>query len=248
MREYRRLPLEKLDNARELGGFPTPGGVTAYGVFLRSEIPSSLTDGDIRFLKEYGLKMVIDFRGKMEIEKTPDVLAAEDWIEYLHMPMFDEAAARGVAKGSLEPLPADFSWGKHYIQMADSRKAWVKEVLEALAGCAAAALFHCTTGKDRTGIVAALLLGMCGVADNDIAADYCVSQVYLQDMYKTMSHLMPVGAGGDMSDPFFSTAPENILMLLRHLNSQYGGISEYVAACGVSGETVDKIREKLIRR
>ena len=241
MIRYRRLPLEKLDNARELGGFPAAEGVTAYGKYIRSEVPAALTGGDIAFLKEYGLKMVLDFRGSVELEKTPDVLAKEDWLEYVHLPMFDDTASRGMAGGRFAALPPDFSWGKYYVEMADARKPWVKSLLEAVARCDGAVLIHCTTGKDRTGIAAALLLGLCGVSDNDIAADYCVSQIYLQNMYKTMTHLMPTGSTSDMSDPFFSTAPENMLMLLEFMGKAYGGIAGYVRECGVAEETINAI-------
>lgn len=242
---YRRLPLDGLANARELGGFPMPGGATAYGKFIRSEIPAALTERDIEFLKNYGLKMVIDFRGSTEIAQTPDALAGLDWIEYINLPMFDEASARGAKKKSSEPLPANFSWGGHYVSMTDGAKPWVKNVLEAMARCDGAVLFHCTTGKDRTGIMTAMLLGLCGVADNDIIADYSVSQVYLQEMYKTMTHLMPPGTTSDMSDPFFSTAPENMLALLTHINEKYGGIPAYIESCGVLPQTEKELRKRL---
>ncbi len=244
MTHYRRLPLDGLNNARELGGFPTPYGATEFGVFLRCEVPSALTKRDIAFLRDYGVTDVIDFRGSLELERTPDVLAREPWLEYHHIPLFDEHAAKGAMPES-ERSQARFFWGDQYISMTESGKGWVREVLTTLAGAAGCAIFHCTTGKDRTGIITALLLGLCGVSGEDIAADYCISSLYLREMYEKMSFLMPAGRRGDFSDPFFSTAAENMQALLEHWNKTYGGIEGYVRACGVGDAAAAKIREKL---
>ena len=251
---YRRLPLEGLDNARDLGGYPCPDGVTRYGVFIRSELPSSLTAADLDYLKQLGLTTVLDFRGTPEIRTAPDVLSREDFVRYHHMPAFDEEVSRGADMGEKRPAPPDmdrasFQWGSHYAGMAEEHKAWVKSVLELLAEAPGAALFHCTTGKDRTGIITALLLGLCGVAREDIIADYCVSQVYLKTMYSTMRHLLPGGDEMELSDPFFSTAPENMETLLDHIDGKYGGIEPYLRnGCGVEEATLAALRAKLLER
>jgi len=244
---YRRLPLEGLLNARELGGFNIPGGVTRHGVFLRSEVPTRLSDGDLAFLRGYGLTTVIDFRSGVEIEKAPDRLASEGWVSYLHMPCIDEKAAQGAGKRE-HRVPggeAGFRWGDHYIIMAEEHRDWFRTVLEALSRAEGAALFHCTTGKDRTGLITAALLSLCGVSQADIVADYCVSQVYLKPLYRNMTHLMPPGFKADLSNPFFSTAPENMEALLEHMDRTYGGMAGFVADCGVSAETAEALRKKL---
>ena len=246
MGNYRRLPLDGLANARELGGFPCAEGSTAFGKYLRSEIPARLSEGDFAFLKEYGLKTVIDFRGGEEITRTADVLAACDWITYIHLPVFDEDVVRGSAQDMLKGMAADFSWGKHYIQMAESKKDWVKAVLDTIAGSEGVVLFHCTTGKDRTGIITAVLLGLCGVSEDDIAADYCVSEIYLREMYKSMSKYVPVDMEMDGPNPFLSTAWENMVTLLEYVYKTYGDMAGYVRDCGITQETVDAIRGKLI--
>ena len=246
MGNYRRLPLEGLANARELGGFPCPEGLTAFGRYLRSEVPARLSESDFTFFKEYGLKTVIDFRGGEEIAKTADVLSAQDWITYIHLPVFDENVVRGAAKDMLKDMSADFTWGKHYVQMAEEKKDWVKTVLETIAASEGVVLFHCTTGKDRTGIISAVLLGLCGVSESDIAADYCVSEIYLRDMFKAMSKYVPVDMDIEGSNPFLSTKWENMVMLLEYISRTYGGMAGYVRECGVAQETVDIIRGRFI--
>ena len=244
MSNYRRLPLSGLKNARELGGFPTRSGATKFGVFIRSELPQGLTEEDKLFLKEYGVKEDLDFRGSFEIEHTRDQLEGEDWIRYIHMPMFDITVAGGNSGVRRLIDDKDFTWGDHYIEMAETHKDWVKKVLERLSEAEGTVLFHCTTGKDRTGIITALLLGLCGVCREDIVADYCVSQVYLLPMFLRMQKFLD-GGGKSLEDPFFSTAPEHMVKLLDHIDKKYGGIEWYLSGCDTSAETITKLREKL---
>ena len=250
--QYRRLPLTGLHNARELGGWYTPEGLTQYGVFLRTEVPSEITEEDAAFLRGYGVTMDIDLRGGQELESMPDKLRDAPWCEYVHLSMFNQEVARGAgldkgkdaAAKSAAP-PKDFSWGALYARMADDHKDWVRGVFEALGRSTGIAMFHCTTGKDRTGIVSALLLGLCGVADEDIIADYCVSQVYLGWIYDRMKANLPPSSA-EQQDPFFSTSPKNMEMLLSHLHENYGGIPGYLRACGVSDELAARLKNRLL--
>ncbi len=251
---YRRLPLQGLCNARDLGGYPAENGrITKFGAFIRSEVPSHLTPEDMDFLKNYGVKMSIDFRGARELEKAPSRMAAAGWAEYRHCPMFNETVARGAGleqKGPVKPVPdGDDLWKKMYVSMAEEHKSWVKSALETAAGCSGAVMYNCTTGKDRTGMFSAFLLAIAGVGDLDIIADYCVSQVYLRPMYSTMFHLLPGRAtesGPDLSDPFFKTQPENMETLLEHFNKNYGGTRAYLASCGVTEDVMELLRNKLV--
>ena len=248
--EYRRLPLVGMHNARELGGWYTPEGVTRYGVFLRTEVPSAITEEDMAFLKDYGVTMDVDLRGEQELESMPDKLRDVPWCEYVHLPMFNTHVARGASAGngggpSEHFSPKDFSWGMLYSRMAENQKEWLRAVFEALGRCEGTAIFHCTTGKDRTGMVAALLLGVCGVADEDIIADYCVSQVYLGWIYDRMKSKMSEEKAAEQ-DPFFSTSPKNMETLLGYLRENYGGVREYLRTCGVTDELMDRLKARLL--
>ena len=249
-RKYRRLPLTGLNNCRELGGYAAGGGITKYGACLRSEVPSALTEDDIRFLKDYGLTTVIDLRSSFETKHIPDVLASMPWVEYINLPMFSEAAVAGanldVHDRKKTPFDDSFAWRNEYIRFAGDHKDWVRRVLEAVSKAPGAVLYHCTTGKDRTGIISAMLLGLCGVAEEDIIADYAVSQIYLKEMYRTMTHLLPEKDHGNIHHPFFSTAPANMEGLLEHIDREYGGCLPYLGACGVSDSVIAALRTKLV--
>ncbi|SHI19779.1 protein-tyrosine phosphatase [Sporobacter termitidis DSM 10068] len=248
---YRRLPLRRLYNARDLGGYPTrDGGTTRFGVFIRSDAPKNLTEGDLAFLKNYGVTDSIDFRGAREITAEPSCLRNVGWIRYLQSPTFNEQVAfatRGAGAGA-PPVSAFVDWGAKYIEMADDCMGWVRETLEFCAAADGAVLYHCTTGKDRTGIISALLLGLADVPEEDIIADYCVSEVYLRAVYEGLRAAFlkrfptePVS----LADPFFKTAPANMAALLAHLKDKYGGIGPYLAACGVKEVVCGQLRRRL---
>jgi len=247
-RHYKRLPLEGLCNARDLGGFATAGGgVTRYGVFVRSELPARLTEGDIRFIREYGLTLSMDLRSLEEIRRRPSLLAGqESWHKYVPRPLFDEYAA---AYDGIEPEKAgDFSWLPEYIQMAEKGKLWVRRNFQLAAQWEGGILYHCFTGKDRTGIFTAMLLGLCGVADLDIAWDYSISMICLAPVYQMIAEAgVFADAEGhtDTSRGFFLTSPDTMLGFLRHIRDTYGSMRDYVLSCGVREEEINAVVRRL---
>ena len=248
---YRRLPLEGLYNARDLGGYPAAGGkMTRYGVFVRSDAPLRLTEADLAYLRDFGVTLSVDFRGDREVTSEPSCLSgAAEWVTYLRSPAFNEQvafAARARAGGP--PVSTFVDWGEKYVEMAESCKAWVKSTLTYFSASGGAVLYHCTTGKDRTGIISALLLGLCGVSYEDIIADYCVSEVYLTPVYVRLADAFRRHWPRErvsLTDPFFKTAPANMAALLRHLDERYGGIPGYLADCGVPNGVSDALKDRL---
>ena len=170
----RRLMTRGLYNARDLGGLPTRDGkVTRFGVFVRSEAPVGLPREDIQYLKNYGVTASMDFRSTGEMEARPSDL--RNVMPYYPRPLFNEAAIIGAKK---PPMPKKLSWGEQYVSMAEESRQWAVDVLSIAAQCPGALLYHCTTGKDRTGLMTCYLLSIAGVERADIAADYCVSQIF----------------------------------------------------------------------
>lgn len=241
MLQYKRLPSKGILNLRDLGGYAIPGGRTKYGVFLRSAVPVELAEGDEQLIRACNVTIDIDFRSQQETDRLPDALVGLDGIQYLHMPMFDEAAAGGALQ--IKQVD-DFDWKKHYLRMADAHGAWYAEVIKAMAQGEGCMLFHCTTGKDRTGMIAALLLSICGVSEEDIVADYCVSEVYLRAMYEVMEDEGGFG-GGSIEAPFYRTAPEAMRAFLAHINNKYGGAESFLKIHGASDADIAAIRAKL---
>ena len=250
---YRRLPLEGLYNVRDLGGHPVPGGgATRFGRFIRSALPQGATDSDLAFLKDYGVTVSIDFRGDREVERQPSCFDGLPWIKYLRSPTFNAqvAFAAKASVGSSRPaMDAFVKWGEKYIELTDDCRDWVCATLTMMAASDGAVIYNCTTGKDRTGLISALLLGLAGVDYADIIADYCVSEVYLTAIYNELIAAYLArwpDREAKPENPFFKTAPENMSVLLAHLDGKYGGIEPYIRACGVGDDTIAKLRRQLI--
>ncbi len=260
----RRLMTKELYNARDLGGFPTADGrTTRFGVFVRSEAPCGLPREDIDYLRNYGVTASMDFRGTGEVEARPSDLSTI--LPYYHRPLFNEAAMgrgpggppgghHGGPHGGPGKMPG---WGETYKQMAEEARDWAKDVLTLAAENEGAMLYHCTTGKDRTGVMTCYLLSIAGVSREDIAADYCVSQVFLEPVFRRMRsgemRMGPPPGGGDgeqsappTGDDFFQTPASAMLTLIDYLTERYGGVVEYLRFIGVPESVMDRIREKLV--
>ncbi len=250
MIKTKRLPLKGLCNARDLGGFPCEGGLTCYGAFIRSEVPHRITDEDMAFLLAYGLTTSLDLRGKLESEEPPSRLRELEGHRYFLCPMVDDTAAAGSGPRPGSELELkEIDWRPVYIGMSERGKAWVKRTLELAAEAEGCVLYHCFTGKDRTGLFTALLLGLCGVEKRDIMGDYSLSMSNLRPFYEAMPH--PEGMAPtkeDMLTGFYRTDPITMEALLDHFEQNYGGVKGYVRACGVSEATIQRIRDKLIEK
>ena len=242
MKYLKHLPVEGLSNCRDLGGFACDGGVTRYGIFLRSEVPHQITEEGIRYLRAYGLTETMDLRGENEADYLPSRL--RDVLPYRIIPL------RGGAETfKKENLPqGEFSWDKVYIMRAIHHRDWVRDCVNACTEAEGCLLFHCTTGKDRTGILTCCLLGALGVSREDIAADYCLSQVYLQDMFAAMRDGSLVIAEGrtHFEDYVFQTPFTAMTTFYDFLTAEFGSVRNYLLDIGVTEETLDKLKEKLV--
>lgn len=250
----RRLMTKGLFNARDLGGFPTKDGrTTKFGVFVRSEAPVELPEEDIAYLRCYGITASMDFRSTGECVARPSDL--REILPYYHRPLFHEAA---IAAAQPQPLE-NISWGAQYISMAEESRDWAVDVLTIAAENPGALLYHCTTGKDRTGLMTCYLLAIAGVERADIAADYCVSQLFLEPVYEKMragavrlgtqlegeavQRMLP-----NLDESFFQTPASAMLTLIDDLASRYGGVTAYLRDIGVNADVMEKIRRKFTEK
>ncbi len=259
--KYKRIPLETMVNVRDLGGYAAMDGtVVRYGKFLRGDCPAGISESDIRFLKEYGITLSIDLRGCDETEKIPSGLKGIEGHTYKHCPILvgqpilhsGRGENSGQANRPHEQLKAEdnFDLGDSYIDIAENAKSWVKQVIELCAYWDGGVIYHCFLGKDRAGIISALLLGACGVCDTDIIMDYCASMICLRRKYESMNpeFLPKIRGRPDYKWGFFGSVPESMDALLCHLTERYGGVAGYLIDCGVSAKAVDALRYKLLEK
>lgn len=235
----RRLTIEGLCNARDLGGYPTAGGgVTRFGVFVRSEAPCGLTADAVRALRDYGVCTTADLRGLSEIELRPSDL--QDEMAYFMCPLAGDAESFSLNEA--------VEWSSVYIRRAEDNRAWARQVLELAAAQTGCFLFHCTTGKDRTGMIACFLLAIAGVSREDIAADYCLSEVYLQPVFAAMrdGQVQVRKNGCVYDDSIFHTPFTAMAALEDYLCARYGSVVGYLRTAGVADSVMEAIREKFV--
>jgi protein-tyrosine phosphatase len=180
MQPQRRLDFPELLNARDLGGCPTIDGAgTRWRSLLRADDLAQLTPQGLEALRNYGVTTVLDLRWSDEARRYPSQLRQVlPEVRYLHLPLLtdteDEWRRRSGEVNKEE-------WNSVALRRAG---AGVRQVLTAIAGAAPGPLlFHCVAGKDRTGLVAALLLAIAEATPQAIACDYAESGPNLRDGY-----------------------------------------------------------------
>ena len=243
----RRIELEEGFNFRDLGGYATAnGGTTRWGAFFRADTMHLLTAADqAKLVEEYGLRTIIDLRRSGELEERPNVFALSSAVNYMHLNM--------IGDGELESEPppdegaARIAWS--YRTYLDQRHEAIRQILATMAAKEALpAMYHCAAGKDRTGVTAALLLGLAGVPEETIAEDYGLSARYLADKYRRERE-----AEGEHMEGFTwedyqrqICPPEAMRLTLGHLQNRYGGIEAYMHEIGLTDGEIDSLRSSMV--
>lgn len=241
----RRLHWDGCLNVRDLGGLRTRDGRrTRRGVLVRMDNPGHLTDAGIRALLDYGVNTVIDLRYPTEVTRYPHLAEAlnseRDRIVIRHIPLLNED------KRTEEDILFARSRDEWHAYVLDCRGETIAEVMRAIAYAApGAVVFHCTAGKDRTGVISALLLDLLGVARDSIAEDYAVSEEWLRP--RTQQWLAPLDeAQRAFALSLMRTAPEYVQFALRYVDERYGSTRAYLQRVGLSPDDLSVLHERLI--
>ena len=242
----RRLEWPDCWNTRDLGGLPRARGVTRSGVLVRSDSVGHLTPAGLEAMVAYGVTTVIDLRTDAELAGAaadprfrpphPDARTRADGVTYLHLPLVQDVRRRiaGATTGV-----------GRYIEIVDTRPAAFALVFNALAEADGAVLFHCFAGKDRTGIVAAMLLELAGVDRDVIAADYGETDTCLAAQYDLwLAEATPDAREEIRND--LCCPPDRILGVLDHFDTKWGGAARYLEVAGVPVASLDVLESKLV--
>lgn len=229
-------------NVRDLGGYETGSvGQTRPGSVVRAGNLSQLTDAGRDALLGYGIRTVIDLRDPREFVVDLNPFHPDGhWagqVDYASVPLISEAEWEAIRD------PKVLKEG--YVVTLDLSKANIARVFSALANApVGGVVVHCHAGKERTGVIAALLLALCGVADNVIADDYVASDRYLGSLYAEWAAREQDLEKQSRMLRGFASEPEHILVPLERIRGE-GGIAAYLQRAGVTPAELTAVKERL---
>jgi protein-tyrosine phosphatase len=227
----RLLPLIGAYNFRDLGGYPTGDGrTTAWGQLFRSDTLTELTAEDIAVLVELGLSSVIDLRTPVELEHSGRGLLADQPVDYSHLPLVQKSSTdQGAPPEAQENLVDRYLW---YLEVG--RESLVEALLMVSAPERRPLVFHCAAGKDRTGVLAALVLEILGVDRSIIVEDYVLTASRMDLIIGRMSD-MPNAKEVVAAIPQFllRAEAETMELFLDRLEKEHGGARQWALAAGV---------------
>ncbi|MGH0030081.1 MAG: tyrosine-protein phosphatase [Myxococcota bacterium] len=241
----RRIEVEGCNNFRDLGGYPTRDGRRLRtGTLFRADGLHHLTPrGVATFRDDLGIRDVVDLRSSGEIRMDGrGALERESAIRFHHLPLFD-----GEISEEQRSRADDVSLGDRYLLMLRFAEAPIARVIETLARASGPAVFHCAAGKDRTGVISAVILGALDVADEVIVADYAATREGLEAVverlmqsegYRTMFEALPPDT--------LHAEPETMIDLLARVRDDYGSMRGYLAKAGVSDAVVDALAGRVL--
>ena len=239
----RQIKVEGAYNIRDLGGYQTKDGrYTKWRRMIRADNTDQLPRKSREELKKYGVSVVIDLRSTPELERWPDPFARDSEVVYEHRPVYhDEATFNDI----YDPSKPIWKW---YAQTLEKCKSQLGAILTAVAlhpdSCV---LFHCAGGKDRTGIVSALLLGLVCVSDAVIARDYALSAKLLEPrIRKWQSEALERGADMNQFVKEVSSDPVTMTRTLDYVSRRFGGIGKYVGQLQIDDGVVNALSSSLV--
>lgn len=241
----REIAFEECFNFRDLGGYATSDDRRIkWRRLFRSDHFAYLTARDCqRMERDLGIATVLDLRDPVRASQSPAKLS----VKCVNLPLLsDEAVARMQPKIA-EVSPRTFMRDIRH----EATAAILADIFSLLADESSYPLvFHCMTGKDRTGMVAALVLGVLGVADEDIARDYAITEPNMAGHIERLRKQgrLPADSSFTAEFPrsFFETPPEAMLSLLQEVRERHGSIRGYVTSCGVDATTLAGLERALL--
>jgi len=269
MMEYETisLQLDGIDNARELGGIPTEDGHRVKkGMFYRTGFLRFASPEDIRFFSEtVHLKQIFDLRTEGEVKRAPD--CEIPGCKNVFLPTIDPEAEKNTGealKQAYKNLPEFIITNPFEPELKRAAKNMYSDFLlspftqlqyasflDFILYSDGPVLWHCSQGKDRTGLAAIFLLASLGVSRDIFMADFAESNTYYQDLVDVVSATIAAKGAGqdefDMTQAFIGVSVKNMNEALDMIDSKWGSLHNYINTCLMfSDEEMSKLREKYL--
>ncbi len=249
MAAVRRRALPHLHNFRDLGGYETKDqAMIIWGKLFRSDCPDQMDEGEWDTFRALNIRNIVDLRSTYEAKENP--VQPPDGIVYHHCPFLKEDTGiedpEEAARMFLDSLSLD------YAVMLQNALDEVAGILNRVTGFLeeGGVDVFCTAGKDRTGILAAAVLYLCGAADEEIIADYCVTEIYNARVMQARIDSLPESMKAEIPPEKMSLAtaskPETMEALLAWMHTNH--FSHLMEERGFGEEQADRLRAALLRR
>lgn len=247
MQRSRDLVWDGLLNVRDLGGHPTEDGEeTRYGAVIRADSVRKLSDAGWAAVVEYGVKTIVDLRTDEELAADPP---AELPVRVVHVQTLEEDADVFAQADKASDAAVDSSMATRDVYLIFLER-FAANFSRALAEVAHAeeggVVIHCAGGKDRTGLVTALLLRLAGVGIGEIAADYALSEERLRPRHDAWLAEAGTEAERERIRRISVTPASAMVEVLEELERRYGSVEGYLRAGGLTDEELDLARARLL--
>jgi protein-tyrosine phosphatase len=238
----RLITLEGAVNFRDLGGYPAGDGQqTRWRLLFRADGLGDLTEADFETMRALGIRTVIDLRSGEELERGRFDVEAHP-VTFHHFPIIEKL-----------PDAEEFDrrpglLGAQYLDMVRDAGAAFVRVLRVLAGPdALPAVFHCTAGKDRTGVLSALVLSLLGVDEESVVADYALSGAAMTRLRAKIVVKYPESRETiENISEVFAAEPAQMEALLDHLRAEHGSVVAYLRRLGAGDDLIAALRASLL--
>jgi protein-tyrosine phosphatase len=245
------IGLSEPVNLRDLGGIAVEGGVLREGLAIRADDLAYVTDEVAQRLVAAGLTAVIDLRSPLEVGATGRGPLAHYPIAYHHLPLIADVA------DSMKEGRPDFGhegMGRMYHRMVEDAAPQLVTALNVIAFTPGTAAFHCAAGRDRTGVLAAMLLLTLGADDEAIVADYARTGDNMAAIFERTRPVMGAmwkalgfdGASRDAESLLEGSMEVSMRLLLATLRERHGDALAPLHAAGLSDATVARLRERAL--
>ncbi|WP_105438401.1 tyrosine-protein phosphatase [Neorhizobium sp. T25_13] len=240
----RLIALEGAHNVRDLGGYRiTNGSLTRWRSILRGDALHRLSAADIETLLDNGLATVIDLRNAHEIAVEANPFAGHAEVRYHNTPLFSALAPVEMMANAV----LSFDMGDRYCQAIDDCQPAIAEVLKTIADAPdGAVLFHCSAGKDRTGVISALLLANAGVDEATIVEDYALTATISGPLIARLrERALGRGTSPELVDIVLASEPRSMRQALDHIRYRHDGIGAYLSSLGFDETARERLRNRL---
>ena len=232
--DQRHLPIEGTYNFRDVGSYRTADGrAVRWRTLFRSDSLHRLTPAGKREVLALGVRSIIDLRSAGEIVDWPNPFASNGEPQYYHLPLISQDFIEGPPPDTLEEL---------YRLWIDECQQNIAVILRTIARPDSLPLLvHCARGKDRAGLVVALLLKLAGVPRSTVVEDYTLTANYSQQVPDKMAYAQMRGLDTERYSRLMECRPEAMESALDYLDQRYGGAAGYARTIGVGQDAIDAL-------